>query len=89
MDPVSPRYRAGDHLGEPWLTPQLWLAQFAITDLSKGSHQRDERTSRQGPGLAGASGGQYWLKSGCWPLRKITLSATLKVQSKAGTLICR
>ena len=32
----------------PWLTPQLWLAQFAITDVSKGNHQQDERTSRQG-----------------------------------------
>lgn len=31
----------------PWLTPQLWLAQFAITDVSKGSHQQDERTDRK------------------------------------------
>ncbi|WP_258224982.1 carotenoid 1,2-hydratase, partial [Aeromonas sp. HMWF036] len=37
----------------PWLTPQLWLAQFAITDLEHGSHRQDERASRQGPGLAG------------------------------------
>ncbi|WP_439837758.1 lipocalin-like domain-containing protein [Aeromonas enteropelogenes] len=71
----------------PWLTPQLWLAQFAITDLSKGSHQQDERTSRQGPGLAGASGGQYWLKE--WVLasqEESLFPATLKVQSKAGDL---
>ncbi|MGL6238568.1 lipocalin-like domain-containing protein [Aeromonas dhakensis] len=71
----------------PWLTPQLWLAQFAITDLSKGSHQQDERTSRQGPGLAGASGGQYWLKE--WRLAsqgESLFPATLKVQSKAGDL---
>lgn len=71
----------------PWLTPQLWLAQFAITDLSKGSHQQDERTSRQGPGLAGAGGGQYWLKE--WVLTsqgESLFPATLKVQSKAGDL---
>ncbi|MFA7259449.1 MAG: lipocalin-like domain-containing protein [Aeromonas bestiarum] len=71
----------------PWLTPQLWLAQFAITDLDKGSHQQDERTSRQGPGLAGASGGQYWLKE--WVLAsqgESLFPATLKVQSKAGDL---
>ena len=57
VDPVQARHRAGDNIRQPWLTPQLWLAQFAITDVSKGSHQQDERTSRQGPGLAGASGG--------------------------------
>lgn len=71
----------------PWLTPQLWLAQFAITDVSKGSHQQDERTSRQGPGLAGASGGEYWLKE--WQLAsegKSLFPATLRVQSKAGDL---
>lgn len=71
----------------PWLTPQLWLAQFAITDVSKGSHQQDERTSRQGPGLAGASGGEYWLKE--WVLAsqgEALFPATLKVQSKAGDL---
>ncbi|WP_042013178.1 lipocalin-like domain-containing protein [Aeromonas fluvialis] len=74
----------------PWLVPQLWLAQFAITDVSKGSHQQDERTSRQGPGLAGASGGHYWLKE--WMLAsegKALFPATLKVQSKAGDLALR
>ena len=71
----------------PWLSPQLWLAQFAITDLSKGSYHQDERTSRQGPGLAGAHGGEYWLKE--WVLAsegKSLFPATLKVQSKIGEL---
>ncbi len=71
----------------PWLSPQLWLAQFAITDLSKGSHRQDERTSRQGPGLAGASGGEYWLRE--WRLAsegESLFPATLKVQSKMGEL---
>lgn len=73
--------------GNPWLTPQLWLAQFAITDLDRGSHQQDERASRQGPGLAGASGGQYWLRE--WRLASqgaALFPATLKVQSKIGEL---
>ncbi len=71
----------------PWLSPQLWLAQFAITDLARGSHRQDERTSRQGPGLAGASGGEYWLRE--WRLAsegKSLFPATLKVQSKMGEL---
>ncbi len=74
----------------PWLSPQLWLAQFAITDLASGSHLQDERTSRQGPGLAGASGGQYWLKE--WVLAsegESLFPATLKVQSKMGELNLR
>ncbi|MEG0006946.1 MAG: lipocalin-like domain-containing protein [Aeromonas sp.] len=54
-------------LTNPWLTPQLWLAQFAITDLATGKHLQDERTSRQGPGLAGASQGVYWLRE--WALK--------------------
>lgn len=71
----------------PWLTPQLWLAQFAITDLDRGTHQQDERASRQGPGLAGANGGQYWLRE--WRLASqgaALFPATLKVQSKIGEL---
>ncbi|WOX49851.1 lipocalin-like domain-containing protein [Aeromonas sp. XH] len=71
----------------PWLSPQLWLAQFAITDLARGTHRQDERTSRQGPGLAGASGGECWIKE--WRLTsegKSLFPATLKVQSKAGDL---
>ncbi len=71
----------------PWLSPQLWLAQFAITDLASGSHLQDERTSRQGPGLAGASGGEYWLRE--WVLAsqgESLFPATLKVQSKMGEL---
>lgn len=71
----------------PWLSPQLWLAQFAITDLARGSHRQDERTSRQGPGLAGASGGEYWLRE--WRLAsegESLFPATLKVQSKMGEL---
>ena len=44
-----------------------------------------KRASRQGPGLAGASGGQYWLRE--WRLASqgaALFPATLKVQSKIG-----
>lgn len=71
----------------PWLTPQLWLAQFAITDLATGKHLQDERTSRQGPGLAGASEGEYWLRE--WALKSegdALFPARLSVDSAIGQL---
>lgn len=71
----------------PWLTPQLWLAQFAITDLASGKHLQDERTSRQGPGLAGASEGEYWLRE--WALKSegdALFPARLSVDSAIGQL---
>lgn len=74
-------------LVNPWLTPQLWLAQFAITDLTTGKHLQDERTSRQGPGLAGASGGEYWLRE--WQLKsegEALFPARLHVDSTIGQL---
>ncbi|MNF42565.1 Hydroxyneurosporene synthase (CrtC) [compost metagenome] len=74
----------------PWLAPQLWLAQFAITDLATGKHLQDERTSRQGPGLAGASGGDYWLKE--WALTSegaALFPAELNIDSEIGQLRLR
>lgn len=74
----------------PWLAPQLWLAQFAITDLATGKHLQDERTSRQGPGLAGASGGDYWLKE--WLLKSegaALFPAELNIDSEIGQLRLR
>ncbi|MBS4672908.1 Predicted secreted hydrolase [Aeromonas hydrophila] len=73
-----------------WLTPQLWLAQFAITDLATGQHLQDERTSRQGPGLAGASQGEYWLRE--WALKSqgtALFPARLNVDSAIGQLDLR
>ncbi|PJC93336.1 carotenoid 1,2-hydratase [Aeromonas lusitana] len=77
-------------LTNPWLTPQLWLAQFAITDLATGKHLQDERTSRQGPGLAGASQGEYWLRE--WALKSqgtALFPARLSVDSAIGQLDLR
>ena len=82
---------SGGASSNPWLSPQLWLAQFAITDLATGRHRQDERSSRQGPGLAGASKGEYWLRE--WSLRSHATTrgadlfpATLRVDSKIGQL---
>nr|WP_232301979.1 lipocalin-like domain-containing protein [Aeromonas rivuli] len=85
---------SGGASGNPWLSPQLWLAQFAITDLARGRHRQDERSSRQGPGLAGASKGEYWLRE--WSLKSQATTrgadlfpATLRVDSKIGQLKLR
>lgn len=56
----------GERAANPWRIPQFWLAQVAVTDLATGRHLSDERLSRQGPGLAGASHGRYWLRD--WAL---------------------
>lgn len=39
----------------PWSIRDIYLAHFALTDVSSGQFWYAERVSRQGPGLAGAS----------------------------------
>ncbi len=38
----------------PWSVRDIYLAHFAVTDVSRGGFHWRERTSRKGPGLAGA-----------------------------------
>jgi len=47
----------------PWDIRDLYLAHFAITDVARGHFRSIERTSRAGPGLAGArtDGMDLWL----------------------------
>jgi predicted secreted hydrolase len=47
----------------PWEIRDLYLAHFAITDVSKNQFRSTERVSRAGPGLAGArtDGMDVWL----------------------------
>jgi predicted secreted hydrolase len=47
----------------PWEIRDLYLAHFAITDVSKNQFHSTERVSRAGPGLAGArtDGMDVWL----------------------------
>lgn len=47
----------------PWAIRDVYLAHFALTDVSTGQFWYAERVSRQGPGIAGASenGMDVWL----------------------------
>lgn len=79
--------RPGEAASNPWRIPQIWLAQAAITDLASGRHLSDERISRQGPGLAGASRGRYWLRDWALIARGDDLfPATLTVSTAPFTL---
>lgn len=60
-----------------WSTNQLYLAHFAISDVSKRDHVFNERYSRGTAGLAGASVDPYriWLED--WEITQVTdLKAT-------------
>ena len=60
-----------------WSTNQLYLAHFAISDVSKRDHVFNERYSRGTAGLAGASVNPYriWLED--WEITRVTdLKAT-------------
>ena len=60
-----------------WSTNQLYLAHFAISDVSKRDHVFNERYSRGTAGLAGASVDPYriWLED--WEITRVTdLKAT-------------
>lgn len=54
-----------------WSTNQLYLAHFAISDMSKKDHVFDERYSRGTAGLAGASVDPYriWLED--WEITRV------------------
>lgn len=54
-----------------WSTNQLYLAHFAISDVSKRDHVFDERYSRGTAGLAGASVDPYriWLED--WEITRV------------------
>ena len=54
-----------------WNTNQLYLAHFAISDVSKKEHVFDERYSRGAAGLAGASMDPYqiWLED--WEITRV------------------
>lgn len=49
--------------GNPWSIRDIYLGHFAVTDVARQSFRYEERVSREGPGLAGASteGMEVWL----------------------------
>lgn len=39
-----------------WALRDVWMAHFAVTDISRGAYHHADRLNRAGPGLAGAAG---------------------------------
>jgi len=64
-----------------WLSPQLYLAHLALTDLARGEHVSHERLSREGPGLAGAENLRFWLYD--WQLSATTAKTLFPAVLKA------
>ncbi len=75
----------------PWLSPNIYMAHFAITHGAEDEHRASQRFSRQGPGLAGAktfqAGGQdagvtkIWLAD--WQLRSLSQDDLFPLQMQA------
>ncbi len=59
-----------------WRTNQVWMAHVALSDLATGEHYAEERFSRQGAGLAGATTTplRVWLEN--WKLSAGELPST-------------
>ena len=69
--PVSMNTEEEGARDSEWSTNQLYLAHFAISDVSKKDHVFDERYSRGTAGLAGASVDPYriWLED--WEITRV------------------
>jgi predicted secreted hydrolase len=65
-----------------WATRQVYMAHFALTDVSAQKHQAVERLSRGAAGLAGAQGEPYhvWLED--WQVRAQGLDS-YQIQAQA------
>ncbi|HEX3660327.1 MAG TPA: lipocalin-like domain-containing protein [Acidobacteriaceae bacterium] len=50
----------------PWYVHDLYLAHFALSDLTGGRYQHAERINRAGPGIAGADAAQHAVWNGNW-----------------------
>ena len=70
-EPVSMNPEEEGARDSEWSTNQLYLAHFAISDVSKKDHVFDERYSRGTAGLAGASVDPYriWLED--WEITRV------------------
>jgi predicted secreted hydrolase len=70
-EPVSMNPEEEGARDSEWSTNQLYLAHFAISDVSKKDHMFDERYSRGTAGLAGASVDPYriWLED--WEITRV------------------
>ena len=70
-DPAQMNPEGNSARESEWSTNQLYLAHFAISDVSKRDHVFDERYSRGTAGLAGASVDPYriWLED--WEITRV------------------
>lgn len=44
----------------PWALRDVWMAHFAVSDLTSGKYHHADRLNRAGPGLAGATNERVW-----------------------------
>ncbi|MEQ1749548.1 MAG: lipocalin-like domain-containing protein [Prosthecobacter sp.] len=63
----------------PWALRDVWMAHFAVSDLTGGKYHHADRLNRAGPGLAGATTERVWNED--WQVRlstdgKMSLTAT-------------
>ncbi len=63
----------------PWALRDVWMAHFAVSDLTGGKYHHADRLNRAGPGLAGAATERVWNED--WQARiaadgKMSLTAT-------------
>jgi predicted secreted hydrolase len=65
----------------PWSIRDLYLAHFAITDVSAGRFITDERVSRTGPGLAGARTDELSVRLLDWSAKGVGNRIVLKAKS--------
>lgn len=71
--------------GSEWRTNQVYLAHFTVSDIAGGRFYHDERLSRAGAGLAGATDEPYrvWLED--WTVESLNDDATrTQIQADAG-----
>jgi predicted secreted hydrolase len=50
----------------PWYIHDLYMAHFALSDLSGGQYEHAERINRSGPGIAGIDAAQQIVWNGSW-----------------------
>jgi predicted secreted hydrolase len=55
--------------GSPWRTNQLWMAHFAVVDVSSGRSHAAERFARGALGLAGADADPFQVHVDSWSAR--------------------
>jgi predicted secreted hydrolase len=64
-----PDERDNADLNSVWSTSQIYIAHFALTDMSHKRFYVEERVNRSGPGLAGVDGNRGEVWNGNWSAR--------------------